>query len=230
MNEHAVHTERLTAACLLSAIGGFLDIYTYLFRGEVFANAVTGNMVLFGLHIAQGEWNHCSRYVIAILAYCAGVFASELIALKVPDSRKISWHQLVIVLEFLCLLPACFIPYGELDYAVNAVISFVCALQVQTFRRVHGLPFSSTMCTGNLRSGSEAVFRSFATGSREELGKALHYFGVIVFFIGGAVGGALLLHGFGHFAFLLVPAGLAAVFFLIAPGAGFSFRRFLSRR
>ena len=37
-------SERLAAACVLSVIGGFLDIYTYLCRGNVFANAVTGNL------------------------------------------------------------------------------------------------------------------------------------------------------------------------------------------
>ena len=47
---HLEHTnrnaEKIAAACILSISGGFLDIYTYLFRGGVFANAVTGNMVL----------------------------------------------------------------------------------------------------------------------------------------------------------------------------------------
>ncbi len=47
--------ERLAAACLLSMTGGFLDIYTYLYRGKVFANAVTGNMVLFGFNLANLE-------------------------------------------------------------------------------------------------------------------------------------------------------------------------------
>ena len=34
---------------LLAAAGGLLDAYTYLSRGGVFANAETGNMVLFGI-------------------------------------------------------------------------------------------------------------------------------------------------------------------------------------
>ena len=60
MSENAniptMDSERLIAACVLSVVGGFLDIYTYLFRGNVFANAVTGNMVLFGFYFANG-WN-----------------------------------------------------------------------------------------------------------------------------------------------------------------------------
>lgn len=209
--------ERLTAACVLSVTGGFLDIYTYLYRGKVFANAVTGNMVLFGLNLADRNWNGSARYLLAILFYALGVFMAEIVHSKLPSSRRISWNQIVIMLEVLCLLPVCFIPYGEFDFIVNALISFVCALQVQTFRRVHGLPFASTMCTGNLRSGTEALFHSRRNRSSGELVKALHYYGVIVCFISGAVIGAILLGILGHFIFLLAPLGLLTVFFLITP-------------
>ena len=38
---------------LLAIAGGYLDVYTYISRGGVFANAQTGNIVLLGIHIAQ---------------------------------------------------------------------------------------------------------------------------------------------------------------------------------
>lgn len=217
LKKRFANPERLTAACLLSVIGGFLDIYTYLCRGGVFANAVTGNMVLFGLGAAQQEWGRCGEYLTAIFFYACGIGVAEWLSRKIPASRKITWHQLVILLEILCLIPVCFIDYGRFDHFVNAMISFVCALQVQTFRRVHGLPFASTMCTGNLRSGTEAFFRSLTLGDRSEFTKALHYFGVIFFFIAGAAGGAVLLRWLGAHVILLAPLGLLGVFWLIAP-------------
>lgn len=39
-------------AVLLAVVGGSLDAYSYVARGHVFANAQTGNIVLFGLHLA----------------------------------------------------------------------------------------------------------------------------------------------------------------------------------
>ncbi len=39
----------------------------------------------------------------------------------------------------------------------NALVSFVCAMQVQTFRKVRGHAYASTMCIGNMRSGTEAL-------------------------------------------------------------------------
>ena len=207
-------SERLTAACLLSAIGGFLDVYTYLFRGGVFANAVTGNIVLLGLQLSRGEWSRCGRYGLAIGFYALGIFAAGLFQWKFPF-RKVSWRQTVILLELGCLLAVSLIPPGRWDFVVNSLIAFVCALQVQAFRKVRGLPFASTMCTGNLRSGTDALFRGLIHREPGAVVQALHYYGVIICFIGGAAAGAALLSCFNRFVFLLAPAGLAAVFLLI---------------
>ena len=71
----------------------------------------------------------------------------------------------------------------------NAVVSFACAMQVQAFRKVHGYPFASTMCIGNLRSGMDSLVAFGHTRDKSLLYKALHYFGVIlVFALGAGVG------------------------------------------
>ena len=116
MENTSSNAERLTAACVLSIAGGFLDIYTYLCRGRVFANAVTGNMVLFGFHLSNLHWAECSRYLLAILCYAFGIFVADLIHRSLPAARRFSWHQTVILLEFLCLVPVCFIPEGKFDF------------------------------------------------------------------------------------------------------------------
>lgn len=209
------HAERLAAACLLSGVGGFLDIYTYLFRGHVFANAVTGNIVLLGYYLAQVEMGSALRYALPILFYTLGVLVAEFMHRRLPASRHISWHQRVLLLETMCLLPVAWIPFGEADFAVNALVSFVCALQVQTFRRVHGLPFASTMCTGNLRSGAEALFLHWNEGGGAEFRKSLHYGLMIFCFLLGVIAGSLLLHRCGPLIVLLAPAGLLLVFGLL---------------
>ena len=40
-------SESFLVGALLAVSGGFLDAYTYLCRGGVFANAQTGNMISF---------------------------------------------------------------------------------------------------------------------------------------------------------------------------------------
>ena len=42
----------LLIAAILSASAGFLDGFSFLGHGHVFASAMTGNMVLLGIHAA----------------------------------------------------------------------------------------------------------------------------------------------------------------------------------
>ena len=217
--------ERLAAACVLSLVGGLTDVYSYLFRGHVFANAVTGNMVLLGLNISQGAWSACAKYLFAIVAYGCGIFAADMIHARLEGRRLLNWHQVILGLEIVLLAIVLLIPCGAADFIVNAMIAFVCALQVQTFRRVRGLPFASTMCTGNLRSGSDALFNACIGADPNGFNKARHYFLIITLFIMGACGGAVLLMHVGAEAFLLAPVGLLIVLFLLMTKRQFVFIR-----
>lgn len=65
-------------------------------------------------------------------------------------------------------------------------VSFACALQVQTFRTVHGYGYASTMCIGNLRSGTESFSRFLRDKDQDDLRKSLYFFGIILIFAFGA--------------------------------------------
>ena len=77
-----------------------------------------------------------------------------------------------------------------MNMAANMLVSFVCAMQVQTFRKVRGHAYASTMCIGNLRSGTEALCEYFHDKNPAVLRRALTYFGVIGIFALGAGAGA----------------------------------------
>ena len=49
-------SETFCLGALLAVTGGFLDAYTYLTRGRVFANAQTGNLVLLAMNLAGGQF------------------------------------------------------------------------------------------------------------------------------------------------------------------------------
>lgn len=187
-------------ASLLAIVGGFLDAYTYVARGHVFANAQTGNIVLFGLHLAEGEGLQALSYFIPILAFVLGIFVDEWIKKFVLPLPKIHWRQIVLLFEVIILCIVAWLPLGgSNDLIANTLVSFVCSMQVQSFRKVHGLPYATTMCTGNLRSGTELFFRFTQSKDKELRNKSLHYYCVILFFIFGAGVGALMTKHFGNF-------------------------------
>ncbi len=184
-------SEALATMCLLTASGGLQDAYSYLVRGGVFANAQTGNVVLLGVRLAEGNPSGCVHYLIPLLSFALGVFAAERIGYRFKRMRRIHWRQLVLFGEVVLLFLVGFLP-GRCDMLANALVSFCCALQVQSFRKVHGYPFASTMCIGNLRSGIVAFSAFLRTHESSSCEMVVHYLLIIVMFAFGAALGGML--------------------------------------
>ena len=183
-------SESFRLGALLAVAGGILDAYTYLVRGGVFANAQTGNIVLLGVRLIQGEWPLVLHYLIPILAFAVGVIVAELIKQRFRYSGGVHWRQITVGLELVLLAVVAFLP-SSLDSLANVAVSFVCAIQVESFRKVNGNAFATTMCTGNLRSGTERLFLYLKSGERDHWTRAIQYYGIILCFIGGAALGTL---------------------------------------
>ena len=67
----------LRFALLITLACGFLDAYTYLARGHVFANAQTGNVILFALGATGRNWGQALQHLWAILAFMVGVLLAS---------------------------------------------------------------------------------------------------------------------------------------------------------
>lgn len=182
-------SETILIGTLLALAGGFLDAYTYICRGGVFANAQTGNIVLFSIHLTQMEWTRAAASAIPVIAFAVGIIVTETVRRRQRLIGFLHWRQGMLIMEIVILAAAVFIPEGSLDSLVNVMISFICSLQVHSFRRVHGHGIASTMCTGNLRSGTEALYHYMETKDPYFRHKYRCYYGIILAFIIGAVGG-----------------------------------------
>ena len=190
LRHHGQMSDALRTMVFLTLSGGFQDGYTYMARGQVFANAQTGNVILFGVHLCGGEWATALRYLVPVAAFGAGVYFSAWVRHRFGDRQRLHWRQMVLGIEILLLFLVGFIP-AELNLAANVLVSFVCAMQVQAFRKVRGSAYASTMCIGNLRSGVQYLFDWRHNGDTAALRKALRYLTIITVFAVGAVLGCL---------------------------------------
>lgn len=82
MNRAKQTSESIELGVLLALSGGLMDAYSYLARGKVFANAQTGNMLLFGVNLANGNMYQASHYLCPVLAFGLGIFLAELVHYK----------------------------------------------------------------------------------------------------------------------------------------------------
>lgn len=189
-------SETMLIAAVLSISGGLQDAYSYLLRGEVFANAQTGNVVLMSVNLIRGDFRHAMYYLVPLCAFAAGIFIAEAVHRRFHLSDKVSWRQIVLIAEAMLLACSAFIP-EQVNIAANALVSFVCAMQVQTFRRFKGKAYASTMCIGNIRSCMESLCTYVHTGDLQVLKNTLHYLFVILMFAAGCAFGGIVTAVFG---------------------------------
>lgn len=199
---HGQMSDSFRAAIFIILSGGFQDAYTYTCRGGVFANAQTGNIVLLSTALFRGEWQAGLKYLVPVISFLIGTAAAECIHIRLKNCEKIHWRQIILLCETVLLFAVGFLP-NIAEPIANALVSFVCAMQVQTFHKVRGHAYASTMCIGNLRSGTEALCAYFRVRDKEILRKALTYFGVILVFGLGAGFGSILTLALGYKAIWL---------------------------
>lgn len=179
-------SESIGLGVVLALSGGLMDAYSYVGRGHVFANAQTGNILLFGIHISEGRWQEAVLYFFPVLAFTAGIILSETIRYRMKESRTLHWRQYCVLIEAVILFSVGFMSQ-RYNLLANSLTSFVCGIQVQSFRKIHGNAMATTMCIGNLRSAAQALTDYWHTRDRKTIKKALLFYGLILVFALGAV-------------------------------------------
>jgi uncharacterized membrane protein YoaK (UPF0700 family) len=185
-------SESIELGIFLAIVGGFLDAYTFVGRGGVFANAQTGNFVLMGIEVATGEWRQAVLHAVPILAFVLGVLIAEIIKkpslrLLIPDTERT-----VLILEIVVLFIIGFVPYTIPNMMVTVAISFVAAIQFSVFRKLVGSPYTTIAITGNLRSATQEAYIAFTKKDYKSAFQAIRFSMVILSFLAGAIlGGGL---------------------------------------
>jgi uncharacterized membrane protein YoaK (UPF0700 family) len=211
----------IRVALLLSLSGGFLDAFTYVGHGQVFANAMTGNVILFGVFSAAGEIGRAAKHIPPIFAFLAGVFMAQ--ALRVYIARGISRRAALfsLAIEMLTLGGLAFLPRGFPDIPIVLTISFVAAFQNSSFTRVKTLSYNSVMTTGNLRRFAESLFLGILPRRDPEMLEQARIFGgICLCFLAGACIGGLTTPWVGNAALGIPAIVLGVTLLLCLRGAG----------
>jgi uncharacterized membrane protein YoaK (UPF0700 family) len=182
-------------ASVFAVVGGFLDAYSYLARGGVFATAQTGNVVLFAVRGAAGDWTSAWKTPPSILAYMCGVAVARLLRVR---PRKHTFRATLIcqALELLVLLALLFFGRFVPDLCAVSLIAFAAALQNTSFSNIGPWQSNSAMTTSNLRNAVSGWVQLALRETNPKLrGEAIVGSVVLLCFVAGALlGGVCTLH------------------------------------
>ena len=193
-------------------VGGFLEAYTFLLHGGVFCNAQTGNLVLLALRLVQGRFAEALHYLFSILAYLAGILVSAALPALL---KKLRLPLFTTAVEMCAFAALAFIPQSASDWYTYVSVSFLCALQYNTFTECRGAKAATTFCTNNLRQAAVNLFGGVREKDGAKLKKSGVYALVILCFALGAVAGGLTADRLGNYSALLCSALLLPVFILL---------------
>ncbi len=183
--------ETLPVAALLILAAGQLDAYTYVAHGGVFANAMTGNIVVMTVRITDGDWHKAVPFVGPLVAYVLGVMTAA--CLKRPPLRRILPRpaESSLALEIAFLILVAFLPDSVPDMLIVSGIAFVAALQATAFTRIESFDFTSVTISANLRRFAEGFMASVVFDEYGKPRRQWRFFLTIVLcFIVGALMGA----------------------------------------
>lgn len=203
-------SESIELGIILALSGGFMDAYSYMCRGKVFANAQTGNMLLFGIYLSEGDLSKAFQYLMPIAAFGLGIYLTDFIRAK--QINRLHWRQILVLVEAVVLFGVSFIYQ---DLLANSLISFACGIQVEAFRKIHNNGIATTMCIGNLRSAIQNFFDYRYLQKKDKLKSSLIYSIIIFIFIIGATLGNICVQYFDKKAIIGSSILLLAAFMLM---------------
>lgn len=207
-------SDTLCLGLILAVSGGFMDAYSYICRDHVFANAQTGNILLLGICLSEKNFAGAFRYFCPVFAFVVGIVLSDLIRHSSAAKRHLHWRQVTVLIEAVLLIAVALIPQ-DYNLLANSLTSFACGIQVESFRKIRGNGIATTMCIGNLRSGTQCLCDYFLQKEPSSLRKSMLYYGTILCFAFGAILGNIAIQHVQTYAILFCSFILLFVFLMM---------------
>jgi uncharacterized membrane protein YoaK (UPF0700 family) len=202
-SEYRDYRHSVGVSAALALAGGYLDGFTFVGHGRIFANAMTGNIVYLGMEVLSSPGHPKFRHLPPLFMFMLGIWAAR--ALHLPRFRRIVRHPYAAVLlaEVIILFILAFLPNRTPDFWITAPITFAASMQVLTFRTVGEHVYSSTFTTGNLSTLGTGLFDWLFTTDKTARSKSRIFAIICGSFLVGATSGSLAVTRWGNRALML---------------------------
>lgn len=189
--EKYLECEKQRTFLLLMMSGGWMGAFTYSIRGNIFCNAQTGNIVLLGMALGNGNWKEAAYLLIPISAYGLGAVVSEILPVSVKKAGMLRWDTLLIGFEIVVLLLLGCLPESAPHQISQVAINFICSMQYNTFRQAEGIPMATTFCTNHIRQTAIHLVKWIRKKEISYRVRLMKHFSMLLVFAAGAALGTV---------------------------------------
>ena len=206
----------IALAAGLAAAAGAVDVLAFTRMGQAFASIVTGNLVVAGTAIGQGDPRMLTNVALAVAAFAIGVVLGGL-GVRSAGLSSARWPVQVTVLclvELVALLVLTGVwlatggaPLGAAQYVALVAAALAMGLQSAAFRLVPVPGVTTTYFTGTLTS----LLVGLVTSGRNNVAALI---ALLALLAGAVLAGLLVAHA--AVAAVLLPVALLAVVVVVS--------------
>ena len=187
---------KATGIYLITSLSGLVDAACYIGLGHVFAEMMTGNLLMLGFSLGvHGLTSNLDRYFLVIGFYVVGVIASS----RLLKNKKL-WKQerFGFLIEWGLILAATIFAFkmqpdatNDAGYTLLALLAFSMGI-LNTLIRVHGLP---DMATNALTGTFTALVADSPLAAGNSHNWVRRFSSITIFLSSAAIGAALTRYG-----------------------------------
>ena len=158
--------------------------------------------------LGNGKRLSAAYLLLPISAYLMGSFISEWLGKTVKRLNLLRWDTLLVALEIVMVVLLAFMPASWPDQICQVTLNFTCAMQLNTYRQVEGVPAATTFVTNHIRQIGSNLAKLSRHPEDEELRSRVTVHGsMLLFFVIGAVISTMMCALFSYVSLLgaLVP-------------------------
>lgn len=199
-------------AILLAITSGGIDAYTFIEQGGVFAGLQTGNSILFGISLANHEFDQSLKYIFSIIFFALGIVIIKVMQRKL-DSINIR-KVIIIFYEIVVIMIVGLLVKNTSSVLIVGLLSLVSAAQLQEFKLLKGNPFNPLMMTGNISKIANNAYLALVDHDKKAQSLLMDTIMVITSFILGTFIIGIVDHYLNAYSVLvlIIPLSLVIIF------------------
>lgn len=199
-------------AILLSITSGGIDAYTFIEQGGVFAGLQTGNSILFGISLANHEFDQSLKYIFSIIFFALGIVIIKVMQRKLDsiNTRKV----IIMFYEIVVIMIVGLLVKNTSSVLIVGLLSLVSSAQLQEFKLLKGNPFNPLMMTGNISKIANNAYLALVDHDKKAQSLLMDTIMVITSFILGTFIIGIVDHYLNAYSVLvlIIPLSLVIIF------------------